>query len=47
MVGDIAQRVELSQSALSQHLAHLRQEGLVGFTRGALVIAVGAYVALS
>lgn len=28
-VGEIAQRVELSQSALSQHLAKLRNKGLV------------------
>jgi DNA-binding transcriptional ArsR family regulator len=28
-VGEILERVELSQSALSQHLAKLREEGLV------------------
>ena len=28
-VGELNQRVELSQSALSQHLAKLRQDGLV------------------
>ena len=28
-VGDLEQRVALSQSALSQHLARLRQEGIV------------------
>jgi ArsR family transcriptional regulator len=37
-VGDIAQRVGLSQSALSQHLARLREEGLVAFTRDAQVV---------
>ncbi|GEO01034.1 hypothetical protein NSE01_28660 [Novosphingobium sediminis] len=37
-VGDIAQRVGLSQSALSQHLARLREEGLVAFTRDAQVL---------
>jgi DNA-binding transcriptional ArsR family regulator len=29
-VGEILQRIDLSGSALSQHLAKLRQEGLVG-----------------
>lgn len=37
-VGDIAERVGLSQSALSQHLARLRGEGLVVFTREAQVL---------
>ncbi len=37
-VGDIAVRVGLSQSALSQHLASLREEGLVAFTRDAQVL---------
>ena len=37
-VGDIAERVGLSQSALSQHLARLREEGLVAFTREAQVL---------
>ncbi len=37
-VGDIAQRIGLSQSALSQHLARLRDEGLVAFTRDAQVL---------
>ena len=32
-VGDIQSRVGLSQSALSQHLARMRDEGLVGFRR--------------
>lgn len=32
-VGDLAQHVSLSQSALSQHLAKMRDEGLVGFRR--------------
>ena len=32
-VGAIVERVGLSQSALSQHLARLRQEGLVAFRR--------------
>ncbi len=34
-VGDLAAAVGLSQSALSQHLAKLRQEGLVAFRREA------------
>lgn len=34
-VGDLAQEVGLSQSALSQHLARLRDEGLVAFRREA------------
>lgn len=32
-VGDLAREVALSQSALSQHLAKMRDEGLVGFRR--------------
>jgi len=32
-VGDLADSVGLSQSALSQHLARLRDEGLVAFRR--------------
>ena len=32
-VGSLADAVELSQSALSQHLARMRQEGLVTFRR--------------
>lgn len=32
-VGDLAQDVGLSQSALSQHLARMRDEGLVAFRR--------------
>ncbi len=32
-VGSLAESVGLSQSALSQHLARMRQEGLVGFRR--------------
>jgi ArsR family transcriptional regulator, virulence genes transcriptional regulator len=34
-VGALHQRIELSQSALSQHLARLREEGLVTFRREA------------
>ena len=34
-VGDLLQRIDLSQSALSQHLARLREEELVGFRREA------------
>lgn len=34
-VGELLERVELSQSALSQHLAKMRDEGLVGFRREA------------
>ncbi len=34
-VGDLVARVGLSQSALSQHLAKLREEGLVGARREA------------
>ena len=36
-VGDLAQAVGLSQSALSQHLAVLREEGLLAFRREAQV----------
>ena len=32
-VGELAEAVGLSQSALSQHLARMREEGLVGFRR--------------
>ena len=32
-VGDLARKVDLSQSALSQHLARMREEGLVAFRR--------------
>lgn len=32
-VGDLADDVDLSQSALSQHLARLREEGIVAFRR--------------
>jgi ArsR family transcriptional regulator, virulence genes transcriptional regulator len=32
-VGDLAEAVGLSQSALSQHLARMRDEGLVAFRR--------------
>lgn len=34
-VGELAADVELSQSALSQHLARMREEGLVAFRREA------------
>jgi DNA-binding transcriptional ArsR family regulator len=34
-VTDLAGKVGLSQSALSQHLARLREDGLVGFRREA------------
>lgn len=34
-VGALVERIGLSQSALSQHLARLRDEGLVGFRREA------------
>ncbi len=34
-VGQLADEVELSQSALSQHLARMREEGLVAFRRDA------------
>jgi len=32
-VGDLAREIALSQSALSQHLAKMRDEGLVAFRR--------------
>jgi len=32
-VGELVRQIGLSQSALSQHLAKLREEGLVGFRR--------------
>ena len=35
-VGELNQRVELSQSALSQHLAKLRQDGLVSTRKDGL-----------
>jgi ArsR family transcriptional regulator, virulence genes transcriptional regulator len=34
-VGDIFERMDLSQSALSQHLAKLREQGLVTYRRDA------------
>lgn len=34
-VGELAAAVDLGQSALSQHLARLREDGLVGFRREA------------
>ena len=34
-VGTLLERVQLSQSALSQHLARMREEGLVTFRRDA------------
>ena len=34
-VGSIADRISLSQSALSQHLARLREQGLIAFRREA------------
>lgn len=34
-VGDLSREVGLSQSALSQHLARMREEGLVAFRREA------------
>lgn len=37
-VGQIVERVGLSQSALSQHLAKLREEGLVDFRREAQML---------
>ena len=37
-VGDIAVAVGLSQSALSQHLAVMREEGLVAFRRESQVL---------
>jgi ArsR family transcriptional regulator, virulence genes transcriptional regulator len=35
MVGELVDVVELSQSALSQHLSKLRADGLVAFRRDA------------
>ena len=37
-VGDLADAVELSQSALSQHLAKMREEALVGTRREAQTV---------
>lgn len=37
-VGDIAAAVGLSQSALSQHLARMREDGLVAFRRDSQVL---------
>jgi ArsR family transcriptional regulator len=37
-VGDLADAVGLSQSALSQHLARMREEGLIGFRREGQVV---------
>jgi ArsR family transcriptional regulator len=37
-VGDLAREVGLSLSALSQHLAKMRDEGLVGFRRESQVL---------
>ena len=37
-VGELAQAVGLSQSALSQHLAKMREEGLVAFRREGQVL---------
>ena len=37
-VGDLAEAVELSQSALSQHLARMREDGLVAGRREAQTI---------
>ena len=34
-VGSLAEEVDLSQSALSQHLARMREEGIVAFRRDA------------
>jgi DNA-binding transcriptional ArsR family regulator len=34
-VGSLVERIELSQSALSQHLAKLRDQGLVAYRRDA------------
>ena len=36
--GELADEVELSQSALSQHLAKMREEGLVTFRREAQLV---------
>jgi DNA-binding transcriptional ArsR family regulator len=37
-VGDLAEAVELSQSALSQHLARMREDGLVARRREAQTV---------
>lgn len=37
-VGELAERVDLSQSALSQHLAKLREEGLVATRKEAQTV---------
>jgi ArsR family transcriptional regulator len=37
-VGDLAAAVGLSQSALSQHLARMREEGLVAFRRESQIL---------
>lgn len=37
-VGELGQRVGIGQSALSQHLAHLRREGLVATRREAQTV---------
>lgn len=37
-VGALGDRMELSQSALSQHLARLREQGLVTFRREAQIL---------
>ena len=40
-VNELAERVGLSQSALSQHLAKLRSHGVVRFERNAQTLAYG------
>ena len=40
-VGDLADAVELSQSALSQHLAKMREDGLVATRREAQTVFYG------
>jgi len=37
-VGELAEAVDLSQSALSQHLAKMREEGIVAFRRDAQTV---------
>jgi DNA-binding transcriptional ArsR family regulator len=37
-VGDLAEAVDLSQSALSQHLAKMREDGLVSTRREAQTV---------
>ena len=37
-VGELVQRIGISQSALSQHLSKLREQGLVTFRRDAQVL---------